>query len=209
MQRSAFATPASMAELRPYPSDMAPGLRVRLPVFKARCHVKSLFTLHKVAVHAVAVFGIGVLGLITVGCDDPPVGVPLVNGADFRPGVSLAPLPITFEPFGALPCAGGFVFDPSFHLIVSAGVGDVTLDSVTLHMIDGSNFGGASVTIPRPELTTRFGSTLINAGTSRDFALRPDFGCIARPPTALRGSALLLDRRGLPQTVIVQGRMNR
>jgi hypothetical protein len=99
------------------------------------------------------------------------------------------------------------VFDPSFHLIVSAGVRDVTLDSVTIHMIDGSNLGGPSVTIPQPQLATRFGSTLINAGATRDFALRPDFGCIGRPPTALRGSALLLDNRGTPQTIVVQGRV--
>ena len=99
------------------------------------------------------------------------------------------------------------MFDPTFHLFITAGVQDVTFDSVTIHMIDGTNLGGPSVTIPRPELSTRFGSTLINAGTTRDFALRPEFGCIARLPTALRGSALLLDHRGMPQTIVVQGRV--
>lgn len=170
--------------------------------------MKSRFTLHKGAVSAVAVFCIGLLGFITAGCDDLPDSAPLVNGVDFRPGVTIAPLPIAFAPFGALPCSGGgFVFDPSFHLIVSAGVRDVTLDSVTIHMVDGGNLGGPGVTIPRPELATRFGSTLINAGTSHDFALRPDFGCVGRRPTALRGTALLLDNRGIPQTIVVQGRM--
>jgi hypothetical protein len=151
---------------------------------------------------------VGILSFITAGCYDMPEHVPLLNGADFRPGLSLEPTPIRFTPLNAFPCTGGgFVFDPFFHLIINAGVRDVTLDSVTIHMIDGSNLGGPSVTIPRPELAARFGSTLINAGTTRDFALRPDFGCIGRAPTALRSSALLLDGRGMPQTIVLQGRV--
>jgi hypothetical protein len=151
---------------------------------------------------------VGILSFITAGCYDMPEHVPLLNGADFRPGLSLEPTPIRFTPLSAFPCTGGgFVFDPFFHLIINAGVRDVTLDSVTIHMIDGSNLGGPSVTIPRPELAARFGSTLINAGTTRDFALRPDFGCIGRAPTALRSSALLLDGRGMPQTIVLQGRV--
>ena len=155
-----------------------------------------------------AVMCVGMLGLITAGCSDMPEHAPMVNRADCRPFLSLEPTPIGFAPLNAVPCTGGgFVFDPSFHLIISAGVGDVTLDSVTIHAVDGSNLGGPSVTIPRPDLATRFGSTLINAGTSRDFALRPDFGCVGRPPTALRSSASLLDHRGVRQTIVVQGRV--
>jgi hypothetical protein len=155
-----------------------------------------------------AVMCVGMLGLITAGCYDMPEHAPMVNRADFRPFLSLEPNPILFTPINAVPCTGGFfAVDTSFHLIVSAGVGDLTLDSVTIHMIDGSSLGGPSVTIPHPELATRFGSTVISAGTTRDFALRPDLGCIARVPTALRGSALLFDQRGVPQTIVVQGRV--
>src|SRR5262245_48960542 len=108
---------------------------------------------------AMAVMCVGMLGLITAGCYDMPEHAPMVNGADFRPGVILEPTPIAFTPFGGFPCTnGGFVFDPSFHLFVSAGVGDVTLDSVTIHMIDGSNLGGPSVTIPQAQLASRVGS---------------------------------------------------
>src|SRR4026208_873490 len=150
---------------------------------------------------AMAVMCVAMLGVITAGCDDMPEHVPLLNGADFRPGLSLEPTPIRFARLSAFPCTGGgFVFDPFFHLIINAGVRDMTLDSVTIHMIDGSNLGGPSVTIPQPELAPRFGAALINAGTTRDFALRTDFGCVARVPTALRGSALVLDPRGVPQT---------
>lgn len=157
---------------------------------------------------AMAVMCVGILSFITAGCDDMPEHVPLLNGADFRPGLTIEPTPIRFTPLNAFPCTGGgFVFDPFVHLIISAGIGNVALNSVTIHMIDGSNLGGPSVTIPQPELATRFGSTLISAGTTRDFALRSDFGCVARLPTALRGSALLLDTRGTPQTIVVQGRV--
>jgi hypothetical protein len=155
-----------------------------------------------------AVMCAGMLGSITAGCDDLPEHAPMVNAADFRPGISLEPTPITFIAPSGVPCPlGGFAFNPSFHLLVTAGVQAVTLSSVTIHMIDGSNLGGPSITVPQPELAARFGSTLVAGGATRDFALRPDFGCIARLPTALRSSALILDQRGIPQTIVVQGRV--
>jgi hypothetical protein len=157
---------------------------------------------------AMAVTCVGMLGLITAGCYDLPEHAPMVNGADFRPFISLAPTPITFAPLSAFPCTGGgFVFDPSLHLVITAGVNDVTFDSVTIHMVDGSNLGGPSVSVPRPELATRFGSTLIRAGTTRDFVLRPDFGCVAVLPTALRTTAVVFDSGGVPQTIVLQGRV--
>ena len=149
-----------------------------------------------------------VFGVMTAGCDDQPEAVRLVNGVDFRPGISIAPTPIALAPLSGVPCPlGGVAFDTSFHLIVNAGVHDVTIDSVTIHMVDGSNLGGPSVFIPQSELSARFGSTLINAGTSRDFAVHPNFGCVAAPPTALRSNTLLVDSRGIRQTMVVEGRV--
>jgi len=167
--------------------------------------VKKAAMLHR---GVMAVMSFGVLGLITAGCYDMPEHAPMVNAADFRPGIILEPTPITFIPPSGVPCPlGGFLFNPSLHLVVTAGVQDVTLNSVTIHMIDGSNLGGSSITIPQPELAARFGSTVILSTATRDFALRPDFGCIAMVPTALRGSAVLVDQRGVPQTIVVQGRV--
>ena len=177
-----------------------------VPSLKARCHVKSLPTLPQGAVHAVAVLSIGMLGLITAGCYDLPEHAPMVNAADFRPFVSLAPTPITFAPLSVFPCTGGgFVFDPSLQLVITAGVSDVTFDSVTIHMIDGSNLGGPSITVPQPELAARFGSTLIVSTSTRDFALRPDFGCVTVLPTALQTTAVVVDSGGVPQTVVLRG----
>ena len=167
--------------------------------------MKKPFMLHRVAM---AVMCVGMSSLITAGCDDMPEHAPMVNAADFRPGISLEPTPITFISPSGVPCPlGGFVFNPSLHLVVTAGVQDVTLNSVTIHMIDGSNLGGPSITVPQPELAARFGSTLIVSTSTRDFALRPDFGCIVRVPTALSGSAVLIDQRGVPQTIVVQGKV--
>jgi hypothetical protein len=155
-----------------------------------------------------AVMCVGMLGLITAGCYDMPEHAPMVNGLDFRPGLSIEPTPISFIAPSGVPCPlQGFPFVPSFHLLVTSGIEDMTLNSVTIHMIDGSNVGGPSIVIPQPELAARFGSTVIVGGTTRDFALRPDFGCITSVPTALRSSALLVDRRGVPQTIVVQGRV--
>jgi hypothetical protein len=158
--------------------------------------------------HVLALLIVVIVGAITAGCDDQPDAVRLVNGVDFRPGISIAPTPIALAPLSDVPCPlGGVAFDTTFHLIVNAGVHDVTLDSITVHMVDGSNLGGPSVTIPQPELSARFGSMLIAAGTTRDFAVRPNFGCVPAAPTALRSNTFVVDSRGIRQTMVVEGRV--
>ena len=72
-------------------------------------------------------------------------------------------------------------------------------------MIDGTNLGGPSVTIPSPELATQFGSMFIHAGTTRAFALRPTFGCMANQPRSLRGNAFVFDDQGRGQTLPLEG----
>ena len=181
---------------------MAFGLRAQGATFKARCHVNSPTRLRKGAVHAVIVLSLGMLGVVISACDDSPDGVLLVNTAtSFTPAGIFSPNPINLAPLGGPQCPGGFAFDTSFHLIITAGVHDLTLDSVTLHMIDGTNLGGPSVTIPSPELATQFGSMFIHAGTTRSFALRPTFGCIANQPRLLRGNAFVFDGQGRRQTL--------
>jgi hypothetical protein len=140
------------------------------------------------------------LGLLTAACYDTPQGVFISGASSITPIGRLSPNPIVLAPFAGTPCASGFAFNIPFNLSITAGVHDLTLDSVTIHMIDGSNLGGPSVTIPRPELA-RSGSTVIGAGTTRDFALNPIFGCIINTPRSLVGSAIVFDQRGLTQTL--------
>jgi hypothetical protein len=81
----------------------------------------------------------------------------------------------------------------------------IRVSSVTLHMIDGTNLGGSSVTIASPELATQFGSMFIHAGTTRSFALRPTFDCMANQPRSLRGDAFVFDNQGRRQTLPLEG----
>ena len=141
---------------------------------------------------------------ITAACDDPiSIGERLVTTAS---PVSAAAT-ISLGPVGLMPLSGfgcsGFVFGSSFNVIVVSSGLDLTVDSMTLHMIDGTTLGGPSVTIPSPQLNALFGTTIVRAGTSRMFALHPVFGCTGRRPRSLAARVVLLDQRGTLQTVNV------
>jgi hypothetical protein len=169
--------------------------------------VKRLATFIQGAVRAVAVLSVGILGCMTAGCYDVPENTPIVSGANFRPAVNLV-TPVSLANLSGVPCPlGGVAFATPINLVVTAGVQDLTLNSVTIHMIDGTNLGGPSITIPQPELSSRFGSTVIIAGSTRDFALRADFGCIAVTPVVVTSSAVLTDRRGIQQTIVAQSKV--
>jgi hypothetical protein len=149
---------------------------------------------------------VALLGLVNVACDDPPAGVSLINSASsIDASGRFSPNPIALSPL--TPCFGGSVFSTSVDFIVTAGVQDLTLDSVTVHLLDGSNVGGSSVRIPATEFAAGTATTLIRAGTTRDFSLRPTFACFAGRPFFMRGSALLFDSQRIPHTVAVAGRV--
>ena len=143
------------------------------------------------------------LGLATAGCDDAGPAT-LVSHASFATTAIVSPSPIVLAPIINTPCAVGNRFDSSFHLVVTAGTQALTLDSVTIHMIDGTNLG-PSITIPRPELAPPVGTTLIPAGATRDFLIHPSFGCIVNTPQSFRATAVLVDTRGSKQTLAVAG----
>jgi hypothetical protein len=182
------------------------GLRAQGTTFKARCHVNSPTRLRKSAVHAVIALNFGMLGVLISACDNPPDKTLLLNTAtSFTPAGTFSPNPIRLAPGGGPECPGGFAFSTRLNLIITAGVHDLTLDSVTLHMIDGTNLGGPSVTIQSPELATLFGSMFIHAGTTRAFALQPAFECMANQPRSLRGDASVFDNQGRRQTLPLEG----
>jgi hypothetical protein len=158
--------------------------------------------------HVAVVVALGVLSLAAAGCDPSPGGTALsVGGSSLGPGGAFSPLPIGFNPLAALQCPGGFGFRPSFFLNITAGPHDLTLDHVTLHLNDGSNLGGPMITIPRIDLAGGSGTTIIRAGSTRGFGLRPAFDCVFSHPRSLFGTAFLFDPIGVLQTMTIEGRV--
>jgi hypothetical protein len=138
----------------------------------------------------------------TAACDDDFISrgesvVGTVSPVSTAAVISLSP--VGLSSLSGLGCSG-FVFGASFNVIVVANSLDLTFDSMTVHMIDGTNLGGPSVTIPSPQLNTQFGTTIVRAGTSRVFPFNPVFACTARRPQFLAGTVLVVDRRGTLQS---------
>jgi hypothetical protein len=116
--------------------------------------------------------------LAFVACDETGTDRPRGVGAVFVPtstaGATIAPSTLTLLP--ASTCAVGPGISTAFDLnVVPPDTHRSNVDHVTFHLIDGSNLGGPMVTIPRPELDRRFGSTAL-AGP-RTFAFQPLFDC--------------------------------
>jgi hypothetical protein len=100
------------------------------------------------------------------------------------------------------PCTAGIAFTTGFDLvIVQTGSANVSIDQVTLRLIDGTGLGGPSITIPQPQLASMFGSTLV-AGT-RSFSFNPQFACGLTRPGSIAGTVVLTDAEGIVRTVSV------
>ena len=147
--------------------------------------------------------------LALASCADSPPHAKGVAGSIFVPSaiVDAQFSPLTL-PFNALPspfCPIVPSFTTSFDLIVDAGLAQLSLDRVTLHLNDGSNVG-SSLTFPRADLTRLFGSTII-AGR-RAFPFRPTFGCGAALPVSIRADLDLIDGAGIISTATVTGKFH-
>src|SRR5262249_48972402 len=84
------------------------------------------------------------------------------------------------------------VFIPPVSVVVVSSVSNAFLDTVTLHLLDGSNVG-ASVTIPRAGLDAQFGNTVVVLGNRRVFTFTPTFGCFRFQPHAMRAEVVIGD----------------
>jgi hypothetical protein len=167
-------------------------------------------------VGVLVVLGLGALAGLSAACDGSSSGVRLVSQASFvgpsglaAPSARFAPNPIPFSPILGFGCPGGaFTFNPSFHLIVTAGVRDLTLDHVTMRMLDGSDLG-PSITIPRSGFAAEGSSEFVQAGTTREFGVSPNLGCVTSQPLALDGHAFLFDSQGMTVALPVDSRIAR
>jgi len=97
-------------------------------------------------------------------------------------------------------CAVSPVFTTGFNLVIFQERPSF-LDQVTLHLLDGTNVGGPSITFPRSQLTGMFGSTLVVS--SRAFSFRPQFACGLRHPRSLVADVVLIDGDGSRRNVSV------
>jgi hypothetical protein len=75
----------------------------------------------------------------------------------------------------------------------------VSVDSVTLRLIDGTSVGGPMLTFPRPELNRMFGSLLVVA--RRAFPFQAQFGCATRTPRSIAADIVVVDETGAAQTL--------
>ena len=156
-------------------------------------------------IRALVVLVVGILAPLTAGCDTSPGRLLNVASSSFAPDGRFSPNPIPLVPSAGVACPGGFAFGSPLHLGITAGVHDLTLDHATIHMIDGTNLGGPSITIPQSEFAAQSASLFIHAGTTRDFVVHPSFGCFTTRPLSLRGNVFLVDPVGMMQTIAFAG----
>jgi hypothetical protein len=91
------------------------------------------------------------------------------------------------------PCSAG-TLTTSVELVVVASSGPVSVDSVMLHMIDGTNLGGPAVTFPSSQLGRMFGTTTVVH--TRAFVFSPSFVCPDSRPQSLTAEIIVIDGSG-------------
>lgn len=159
-------------------------------------------SLRERASHALVVLGLAGLALGTAACDTNGDGMFLITTASpANAAVTISPNLIGVTSLPGFGCTG-LAFGSSFDVIVVASGQDLTVDSMMLHMIDGTNLGGPSVTIPSSQLNAQFGTTIVRAGTSRAFPVQPRFGCSERRPHSLGATVFVKDPHGRQQSLM-------
>lgn len=144
-----------------------------------------------------------------VACDSDVHGVfknELTGPSGTIAVVSFAPPTLALSPARSFLCPATGPLVTSFSLVVDGrAVGDRFLDAVSFRFIDGSSIGRTPLIswFTAPELTTRFGQTLIAGGTARAFDFAPQFGCDHFVPQTVTADVTLRDRRGAMQQMSV------
>jgi hypothetical protein len=157
-------------------------------------------SLHQRAMGISAWLALSACGISGAACNDNH-GVSLITTAPpVVAATTISPSLIGLTALGGFFCPG-FVFSTSFNVIVVSSTQDLTMNHVTLQLLDGTTIGGPSVTIPSPRLNTLFGTTLVTAGTTRAFPFQPVFDCSATRPNALGAIVVLADGHGGQQTM--------
>jgi hypothetical protein len=116
-------------------------------------------------------------------------------------GVVISPQVVPTAQVTTVTCAIVPAFTTNFDLVITASAVNVSVDSVTFHLLDGSGLGGPMITVPKPGLDQMFGSTLVVG--SRAFAFQPVFGCGVIQARSMTADVVLVDNTGTARNVTV------
>jgi hypothetical protein len=134
---------------------------------------------------------------VCLSCDDASTAGKYTNFAAFEPtdaiGVRLSVNALSLSIFSGV-CSPGTRLTTGVDLVVTASRGPFSLDTVTLHMIDGSNLGGPGITFPSSQLVQMFGTTSV--ADTRVFTLRPEFTCHGSIPRSVEANVIVVDGSG-------------
>ena len=145
-----------------------------------------------------AAVAIVVCSLATVACDGSSFPTSPEPANPFAKVSVITPASLTVSSFS---CGGTQLVGRDVTLFVTASRSNLFVDTVTLHMVDGSNLSGESITFPRAGLDAQFGSTFIRVGNSRSFLFHPAFGCPILNPRAIVADVVLADESGRRQSI--------
>src|SRR5262245_51084665 len=118
--------------------------------------------------------------LAFAACDRPASGT--ARGPFLLPTAVSVPLAVvSLRPFLHSPltdsfCASSPDFVPGFDVVVTTS-STVTLDHVTIELLDGTSVGGPMIPVPQPRVTSRLDQVVVPVGTTRAFAIQPLFAC--------------------------------
>jgi hypothetical protein len=131
--------------------------------------------------------------LVSAGCEQSATGAAIAPATVPAAVAVISTGSQVINPFAS--CATAAFVTPDLNLIITSAR-DVSVEEVTLHLLDGSNVGGAGVTVPRADLNGMFANTIVRAGISRTFVLVPTFQCGGVVPHAIRGDVGIVDPSG-------------
>lgn len=95
---------------------------------------------------------------------------------------------------------------PPFDLVIGAST-PITVNQVTIQMIDGTHLGGSPITFPQPMLVAQFGTTVVPAGAARAFPFQPQNPCAPSQSQTMLATILVTDIAGVTRTITVQGQL--
>ena len=125
------------------------------------------------------------------------VGQPAVNSIDyFAHGVTLQPAVTVPQALTGSACPTRPPFQVPFRIVGSGhGRSDLFIDEVQMRFVDRAGVVGGAMTMVRPQLIERFGSTHLPAVGTRAFPLTLPFGCVGRSVGTLEVVVLAGDSR--------------